>query len=114
MHGAAFFAALLNAPIARIAVENPIMHRYGREAIAALTYDEQDVHVQTIQPWQYGHGEVKATQLWLRNLPELVPTDVVEGREARVHRMGPSPTRWAERSRTFTGIAAAMAEQWGS
>ncbi len=69
---------------------------------------------QIIQPWQYGHGETKATCLWLQGLPPLTPTDVVEGRTARVHRMPPGPNRWKERSRTFQGIADAMASQWGS
>ena len=69
---------------------------------------------QTIQPWMFGHGETKATCLWLKNLPKLVPTNIVEGREARVHRMAPGPNRWKERSRTFTGIAEAMATQWGA
>lgn len=112
---AEFFACLLTADVPRVAVENPIMHNHARKVI---TEDARavmgSVEVQTVQPWQFGHGEVKATQLWLRNLPALVPTKVVEGREARVHRLAPSPTRWVERSRTFTGIAAAMAEQWGS
>lgn len=116
---AEFFARLLNADVPRVAVENPIMHRYAREIVEAdawrltragtITYERQ-----TIQPWQYGHGEVKATQLWLRNLPPLAPTDVVEGREARVHRMAPSANRGLERSRTLQGIADAMADQWGS
>lgn len=68
---------------------------------------------QVIQPWQFGHGEVKATCLWLKGLPKLVPTNIVEGRQARVHRMPPSPNRWKERSRTLPGIAEAMAAQWG-
>jgi hypothetical protein len=68
---------------------------------------------QIIQPWQYGHGEVKATCLWLRNLPPLVPTDIVDGRTPRVHFASPGPDRWKERSRTLTGIAEAMADQWG-
>ena len=68
---------------------------------------------QIIQPWQFGHGEVKATCLWLHNLPKLKPTHCVEGREARVHRMPPGPNRWKERSRTYQGIADAMADQWG-
>lgn len=104
--GAEFFRALLNAPIPRIAVENPVMHKYAREIIGMG-------HTQSIQPWQFGHGETKRTCLWLVNLPPLVPTDVVEGREARIHRMPPGPDRWRERSRTFTGIGAAMAAQWG-
>jgi len=69
---------------------------------------------QVIQPWQYGHGETKATCLWLKGLPPLIPTDIVEGREPRVHRMPPGPNRWKERSRTYQGIANAMAAQWGS
>ena len=68
---------------------------------------------QIIHPWQFGHGEVKATCLWLKGLPKLVPTDIVTGREARVHRMPPGPNRWKERSRTYLGVAAAMAQQWG-
>lgn len=62
----------------------------------------------------FGHGETKATCLWLKGLPLLMPTDFVEGREARIHRMPPSPDRWRERSRTFDGIGAAMADQWGA
>ena len=99
-----FVRLLLEAPIARIALENPI-------SIISSRIRKPD---QIIQPWQYGHGETKATCLWLKGLPPLVPTDVVEGREARVHKMPPSPDRWKERSRTFTGIAAAMADQWGA
>lgn len=99
----AFVRLLLDAPILRIALENPV-------SVISSRIRKPD---QIIQPWQFGHGEVKATCLWLRNLPKLVPTDIVEGREARVHRMGPSPTRWADRSRTLPGIADAMAEQWG-
>ena len=68
---------------------------------------------QIIQPWMFGHGETKATCLWLKNLPKLVPTNIVSGRESRVHRMPPGPNRWKERSRTFAGIACAMSEQWG-
>lgn len=104
--GAEFFRYLLAADVPRIAVENPVMHRWARNIVGR----KPD---QTIQPWQFGHGETKATCLWLKNLPPLVPTNVVDGREARVHRMPPGPDRWRERSRTFTGIAEAMAEQWG-
>ena len=68
---------------------------------------------QIIHPWMFGHGEVKATCLWLKGLPKLIPTNIVDGREARVHRMPPSPDRWKERSRTMQGIASAMADQWG-
>jgi site-specific DNA-cytosine methylase len=98
-----FVRILLNAPIEKIALENPI-------SIISSRIRKPD---QIIQPWQYGHGETKATCLWLKGLPPLVPTNVVDGREARVHRMPPGPDRWKERSRTFTGIAEAMAEQWG-
>jgi hypothetical protein len=108
--GAWFFGRMLGAPAPRIAVENPIMHHHARDLIRENA-QHPDV-IQTIQPWMFGHGEVKATQLWLRNLPPLVPTAVVDGREARVHRMGPSPDRGKERSRTLTGIAEAMATQW--
>lgn len=97
-----FVRALLDAPIPRIALENPV-------SIISSRIRKPD---QTIQPWQFGHGEVKATCLWLKNLPPLVPTNIVEGREARVHKMPPGPERWRERSRTFQGIADAMAEQW--
>lgn len=99
-----FFLALANAPIPRIAVENPV-------CIMSRLYRKPD---QIIQPWQFGHGEVKATCLWLKGLPKLTPTNIVEGRTARVHRMPPGPDRWKERSRTLHGIAAAMANQWGN
>lgn len=104
---ARFFHALLEAPIPRIAVENPIMHRYGRELVGSGP-------TQIIQPWQFGHGEVKATCLWLKNLPPLEPTNIVDGRTPRVHHASPGPDRWKERSRTLQGIAEAMADQWGS
>lgn len=103
---ALFFRRMLEAPIARICVENPIMHGYARELVEADP-------AQIIQPWQFGHGETKATGLWLKNLPKLEPTNIVEGRQPRVHHASPGPDRWKERSRTLTGIAAAMAEQWG-
>jgi hypothetical protein len=98
-----FVRALLDAPIPRIALENPV-------SILSSRIRKPD---QIIQPWQFGHGETKATCLWLKGLPKLVPTDIVAGREARVHRMPPGPNRWKERSRTFAGVAAAMADQWG-
>jgi hypothetical protein len=107
--GAALFSAFWNAPIERIAVENPVMHRHAKALIEGY-----EPPAQSVQPWQYGHGEVKRTCLWLRGLPVLTPTDVVEGREARVHRMPPGPNRGKERSRFFLGISAAMADQWGS
>ncbi|WP_118138481.1 hypothetical protein [Oceanicella sp. SM1341] len=106
--GAALFSAFWNAPVERVAVENPVMHRHAKERIANYAPPAQSV-----QPWQYGHGESKRTCLWLKNLPLLRPTDIVAGREARVHRMPPGPDRWRERSRFFPGIAAAMAGQWG-
>lgn len=106
--GAALFSAFWNAPIERIAVENPVMHRHAKALIVG--YREP---AQSIQPWQFGHGETKRTCLWLKNLPPLVPTNIVEGREARVHRMSPGPDRWRERSRFFSGVADAMAAQWG-
>jgi len=106
--GAALFSALWNAPVPHVAVENPVMHRHAKERITG--YREP---AQSVQPWQFGHGEVKRTCLWLRNLPKLEPTNVVEGRVARVHRMPPGPNRGHERSRFFAGIAEAMADQWG-
>jgi hypothetical protein len=106
--GAALFSAFWNAPIERIAVENPVMHKHAKARIA--NYREP---AQSIQPWQFGHGETKRTCLWLKGLPPLTPTDIVEGREPRVHHMSPGPDRWRERSRFFTGVAAAMADQWG-
>lgn len=99
----AFVRLLLEAPIPRIALENPI-------SIISSRIRKPD---QIIQPWQFGHGETKATCLWLKSLPKLVPTNIVEGREARVHKMPPGPDRWKERSKTYAGIAAAMAAQWG-
>jgi hypothetical protein len=106
--GAALFSAFWNAPIERVAIENPVMHKHAKALIEGY-----EPPAQSVQPWQYGHGEVKRTCLWLRGLPVLTPTDVVEGREARVHRMPPGPNRGKERSRFFSGIADAMADQWG-
>jgi site-specific DNA-cytosine methylase len=99
-----FFMALTRAPIPRIAIENPV-------CIMSSVWREPD---QIIQPWQFGHGETKATCLWLKGLPPLRPTKIVAGREHRVHMMPPGPDRWKERSRTYEGIAEAMAEQWGA
>lgn len=104
---ASFFLALLNAPAPRIAVENPIMLGHPKRLFGIPD------PTQIIQPWEYGHGETKATCLWLRGLPELVPTNVVQGRDQRVFRMPPGEDRKRLRSRTFEGIAAAMARQWG-
>lgn len=106
--GAALFSDMWNAPIERICVENPVMHRHAKQRIR--NYQE---FAQSVQPWQFGHGEVKRTCFWLKNLQPLTPTDIVDGREARVHKMPPGADRWRERSRFFPGIARAMAEQWG-
>ena len=99
----AFVRMLMDAPIDRIAIENPV-------SIISSHIRKPD---QTIQPWQFGHGETKRTCLWLKNLPKLEPTDIVEGREQRIWKMPPSADRWKERSKTFQGIANAMANQWG-
>lgn len=108
-----FFFALTNAPIRKICIENPIgvMSSYFRKPNKVL--DEHGWHGQIIQPWQFGHGETKATCLWLKNLPLLKPTNIVEGREHKIHKMAPGPNRSADRARTYQGIADAMAEQWG-
>jgi hypothetical protein len=98
-----FVHSLMDAPIPRIALENPV-------SIISSRIRKPD---QIIQPWQFGHGETKATCLWLKNLPKLTSTNIVDGREARIHKMPPGPDRWKERSRTFEGIAQAMAAQWG-
>jgi len=103
--GAIFFSRLLSANIPKVAVENPIMHKHAVEIIGR----RQD---QIIQPWQFGHGETKAICLWLENLPKLESTNIVEGREARMHKMPPSKNRSKERSRFYTGVANAMADQW--
>lgn len=98
-----FVQTLLDAPIDRIALENPVgvISTYVRKP-------NQYVH-----PWMFGHGETKKTGLWLKNLPRLQPTNIVDGREQRVWRMPPSENRWKERSKTYEGLAMAMAEQWG-
>jgi len=98
-----FFMSLVEAPIPRICIENPI-------GIMSTRYRKPD---QIIQPWQFGHGETKATCLWLKNLPRLKPSNIVEGRNGRVWKEPPHPDRWKNRSRTYEGIAKAMAEQWG-
>ena len=97
-----FVRLLLNAPIPKIALENPV----------SIISSRIRKPTQVIQPWMFGHGETKATCLWLKNLPKLEPTNVVEGREAKVHRMPPSADRWKKRSETYLGIAKAMAAQW--
>ena len=113
--GAAFFKALWDAPIERIALENPIMHKYALERIGGRKQD------QVIQPWMFGHKEKKGTGLWLKNLPLLKPTtnlkaetDALPKKEQqRIHMLPPSADRWKLRSTTFQGIADAMAQQWG-
>jgi hypothetical protein len=100
------FRALLDSGVVHVAGENPIPHRYAKRIMGD--------YAQIIQPWQFGHGETKATCLWLKNLPLLKPTNIVSGRTPRVHHASPGPNRWKERSRTLPGIAQAMAEQWGN
>ncbi len=99
-----FFMKLINAPIDKICVENPV-------SIMSTKFRKSD---QRIHPWQFGHGETKTTCLWLKNLPLLIPVNIVPGRESRIHHLPPSPDRWKERSRTYPGIAEAMATQWGN
>ena len=109
-----FFKTLLDAPIARICVENPIPHKYAVERIS-------ETYTQCIQPWMFGHMETKATCLWLKGLCRLTPTSNLKAEtwklpdriRQRGHYLGPAPDRWKERSRTYQGIAAAMADQWG-
>jgi site-specific DNA-cytosine methylase len=98
-----FVQELMDAPIDRIAIENPV-------SVISTRIRKPD---QIIHPWQFGHGETKATCLWLKGIPKLSPTNIVDGREARIHKMPPGPNRWKERSRTYQGIADAMASQWG-
>lgn len=99
-----FVALIMLARAERIAIENPV-------SVISSRIRKPD---QIIQPWMFGHAETKATCLWLKGLPKLEPTNIVEGREPRVHYASPGPDRWKERSRTLPGIAAAMAEQWGA
>ena len=113
---AAFFNLLLDAPIKRIAVENPIMHKYAKERIGNRKQD------QVVQPWMFGHMEQKGTCLWLKNLPLLTATNNVkaemlllpDNERQRLHYLSPSPDRWKLRSKTYQGIADAMAAQWGA
>ena len=98
-----FVRMLLLAPIPRIAIENPV-------GLISTRIRKPD---QIIQPWMFGHGELKTTCLWLKNLPPLFATSIAQGREQRLWRLPPSKTRWMERSRTYPGIAQAMATQWG-
>jgi hypothetical protein len=114
--GAAFFKLLLEAPIPRKAIENPIMHKYAKERIGGVKQS------QIIQPWMFGHMEQKATCLWLHNLPPLQPTNNVKDEmmklpknvRERLHYLPPSADRWKIRSTTYQGVADAMAAQWGS
>ena len=114
--GAAFFKALLNAPIQKICVENPIMHKYAKERIGGVKQS------QVIQPWMFGHMEQKATCLWLKGLPNLKETNNVKqemlklpkNQRERLHYLPPSEDRWKIRSETYKGIAEAMADQWGA
>ncbi len=99
-----FVRLLMSAPIPRWCIENPV-------SVISSAIRPPD---QIIQPWEHGHGETKATCFWLQNLPRLVPSNCVEGREPKVHLMSPGPDRWKERSRTYQGVADAMADQWGS
>ena len=98
-----FVRLLMAAPIERWCIENPV-------SLISSRICKPD---QIIQPWEFGHGECKATCFWLKNLPRLRPTKHVPGREERILAMGPSPNRWKERSRTFEGVADAMGDQWG-
>lgn len=100
----AFFMALVGTEIPMKCIENPV-------SIMSTVWRKPD---QIIQPWQFGHGETKATCLWLEGLPLLVPTDIVEGRSDRIHKMPPGPDRWKKRSETYKGIAEAMAKQWSN
>lgn len=99
-----FVRALMAAPIQRLCLENPV-------SVISSRIRKPD---QIVQPWMFGHGETKATCLWLKNLPPLQPTCIVDGRAPRVHFASPGPDRWKERSRTLPGVAAAMADQWGA
>lgn len=101
--GLEFVRQLMNADIPKIAIENPI-------SIISSKIRKPD---QIIQPWMFGHGETKSTCLWLKGLPKLIPTNIVEGREQRIWKLPPSEDRWKIRSTTFLGIAEAMAKQWG-
>jgi hypothetical protein len=98
-----FVRALYDAPIPKVAIENPI-------GMLTSLWRKSD---QIVQPWWFGHGETKATALWLKNLPPLHPTRIVAGRTPRTHYAAPGPNRWKERSRTLAGFAQALAEQWG-
>lgn len=105
--GALFLKKLLGSSIPRIAIENPIMHKYAKAIIGRS-------HDQVIQPWMFGHGETKATTFFLKGFPPLKPTKIVDGRHGRIHLMAPGPERAKLRSETYDGVAEAIAEQWGA
>ena len=105
--GADFFNLCLNANAPLIAVENPLMHKYAKELV------ESDMAF-SVQPYQFGHGEVKRTGFWTKGLPNLIPTHKHPGREQRMFNMIPGGERQTERSRTYTGIAEAIAIQWAN
>ena len=107
VEGCEFFLKCWNAPIDKLVCENPTMHRHAKKIIGMEPS-------QSFQPWQHGHGECKRTCLWMRNLPRLQPSRIVEGRQQRVHMMPPGPERQRERSRTLEGVARAFATQWGT
>jgi len=107
--GAVFYRDIAHAEIEKIVMENPIMHGWGQKIIGTL----DDFLCQIIQPWMFGHGETKATQLQVKGLPLLKPTNIVDGREARIHKMSPGPNRGKDRALILPGIANAFAEQWG-
>lgn len=102
---AQFFKLFLRLGKTPVCIENPIMHKYAVDIIGCR-------QTQVVQPWMFGHGETKATGLWLKYLPKLVPTNISDGREQRIWKMPPGENRWKERSRTFQGLADAMADQW--
>jgi hypothetical protein len=108
-----FFCEILDSKVPHIAVENPVMHKYAKRLV-------RHKQTQVIQPWMFGHMESKATCLWLKNLPALLPTENVKSemmtlpvnQRQRLHYLPPSPDRWKQRSKTYSGIAEAMASQW--
>lgn len=99
----AFVRYLMNLPVEKLAIENPV-------SVISSKIRKPD---QIVQPWHFGHGETKATCLWLKGLPKLHPSHIVDGREHRIHKLPPGKERSKERSRTYVGIAQAMADQWG-
>jgi len=105
LEGAEFVAKIWRIPVKMLAIENPVG--------VINTFIQNMPKPQYIQPWQFGHGETKKTGLWSRGLPELEPTNIVEGRDDRIHKMPPSKDRWKLRSTAYQGIADAMADQWG-